>query len=142
MDKIYAFFNLIGAAFNSLSMARIGQSLALAVIITIIVALYKLHTDKNNEFNFSDLFLNPNTKKIEGSMFRMNIAFFVSNWVLIYVTLNGNLSEWLFAAYLTAWVADRKFSRNAAAATPIIPGLPPVPSPTVQPTAKPDESEN
>lgn len=101
--------------FNNLTMTRMGQVLALSVITSIVIALYKLHTNKSNPFDLSDLFVDQKTKHIDGSMFRMNLAFFVSTWVIVFAMLNDHMTEWLFAAYLSAWVADRKFSRDAAA---------------------------
>lgn len=103
----------IGMLFSHLTTQRLGQLLALGVIVSMGVAIWKIHTNKNNSVDLSELFLDRTTGKIEGSKLRMNLAFFVTSWVVVYVTLNGAMSEWLFAGYLAAWITDRKFSRDA-----------------------------
>ena len=59
-----------------------------------------------------DLFIDARTKKIDGSKFRMTLAFFITSWVMVYSTLNDKMTEWLFLAYIAAWITDRKFSRD------------------------------
>lgn len=94
-------------------MARMGQVLALSVITSIVIAIYKLHTNKSNPFDLTDLFINPKTKRLDGSMLRINLAFFVTTWAIVFAMLNDHMTEWLFAAYLAAFVADRKFNRDS-----------------------------
>lgn len=77
-----------------------------------------MHKSKDCTFNITDLLVGRDGK-IEGSKFRMNLAFGITSWVLIYSSLHGTLTEWLFAGYLAAWVADRKFSRDIKSITPI-----------------------
>ena len=103
----------IGIFFSGITTQRIGQMLSLGVITSIGVAMYKIHTNKSNTLNLDDLFVDRSSGKINGSKVRMNLAFFVTSWVMIYSALNGTMTEWLFAGYLAAWVADRKFSRDS-----------------------------
>lgn len=116
--------SMIGTIFNSLTIARMGQLLSLAVLTSVCVGLYRLHTNKNNPFDLSDLFLDPKTKRIDGAKTRVNLAFFLTSWIMIYTTLNDHLVEWLFLAYLTAWVADRKFSRESLTDLVVKPQIP------------------
>lgn len=113
MEYLIAFLSWIEIFFNGLSTARMGQLMSLVIITSIVAGIYRLHTNKENPFNLSDLFIDPKTKKVDGSKLRMNLAFFVTSWIVVYSTLNTTMTEWLFAGYLAAWVADRKFSRDA-----------------------------
>ena len=89
-----------------------GNMLALAVIGIVVIIFYKWHMCKDNPVNFYDLFIDQKTGKIGGSEFRINVAFLVTSWALIFFTIKGTLTEWFIAAYLTAFVADRMFSRK------------------------------
>ena len=71
-----------------------------------------MHTNKESPLDLSDLFINKRTGKIGGSEFRLNIAFFVATWIMVYTTVKSSMPEWLFAGYLAAFVVDRKFSRE------------------------------
>lgn len=106
----------IVAIFNGMTVQRLGQMFALLVIISITLIIWRMHTSKSNKVDLTELFVDPVTRKIDGSKTRMNVAFFVTSWILVYYTLANALSEWLFAAYIAAWVADRKFSRDAISA--------------------------
>lgn len=72
----------------------------------------KAQKSKTSPIDFTDLFIDPKTGKMGGSEFRINAAFMVTSWALIYLTIKGTLTEWFIAAYLTAFVADRVFSRK------------------------------
>lgn len=94
------------------SLALAGKVFSLLLIIGMILAFWKANKDPKNSFNFNDLLVDD-TGKAGGSKMRLNLAFVICSWVLIYYTLNGTVSEWLFAAYLAAFVADRVSSRAA-----------------------------
>jgi hypothetical protein len=91
-----------------------GNVLATVVLGIIVIVLYRIHTSTKNNIDFTDLLVNPFTGKIGGSEFRINAAFLATTWALIFLTLKGSLTEWYLGAYLTAFVADRVFSRNSS----------------------------
>jgi hypothetical protein len=96
------------------SLALAGKVFSLLLIIGMILAFWKANKDPKNSFNFNDLLVD-NNGKAGGSKMRLNLAFIICSWVLIYYTLNGTVSEWLFASYLAAFVADRVSSRTSSA---------------------------
>ena len=89
---------------------HLGNLLALLVVIIVVYIFHREQKSTTSPIDFVDLFLDPKTGKIGGSEFRINTAFMVTSWALIYFTLKGTLTEWYIAAYLTAFVADRVFS--------------------------------
>ena len=98
--------------------SSLGQLIGLLVLGMVAYSIYRLHSNPHCEINLADLIMDRQSKKIDGARFRINLAFFVTTWVLIYTTLTGHLADWLFAGYLAAWVADRKFSRDNTNTTP------------------------
>lgn len=86
-----------------------------AMAFTIIYGLWKAHTNPQYDtINLLDLMLDHDTHRLSDSKFRLNIAFILTSFVLIYLTLNGKLSEWYVTSFLGAWVIDRWGSRNAS----------------------------
>lgn len=57
------------------------------------------------------------TGKLSDSKVRLNIAFIVTSWAFIYLTMSDHLTEWYVTVFLTAWVTDRIFARKAAGAS-------------------------
>lgn len=51
-----------------------------------------------------ELITNPASGRLSTSDTTLFGAFLVSSFVLLWVTVSGHLQEWLFAAYLGAWV--------------------------------------
>jgi hypothetical protein len=92
----------------------LGKYSALAVVVFIVYLFYDMHKSTKNNISLADLFLDPKTGKIGGSEFRLNTAFIVTSWALVYLTIKGTLTEWYIAAYLTAFVADRVYSRMSS----------------------------
>lgn len=117
MEFLTAFFNWIGTLPAHLTTEFLGQVLSLGVLASIGIAMYNIHTNKSNNIDLADLFMDRTTGRINGSKFRMILAFAVTSWVIVYATLHGNISEWMFAGYIGAWVADRKFSRDSSKVT-------------------------
>lgn len=113
MDYINFILSLIGTFFVTMTMSRLGQILALGVIVSLGIAIWKIHTNKENPVDLAELFIDNKTRLIDGSKLRMNLAFFVTSWVIVFATLNATVSEWMLGAYLAAWVTDRYNSRNA-----------------------------
>lgn len=86
-----------------------------ALALTIMFGLWKAHADpKYDTINLLDLMLDHDTHRLSDSKFRLNIAFLLTSFVLIYLTLNGKLTEWYVTSFLGAWVIDRWGSRNAS----------------------------
>jgi hypothetical protein len=90
-----------------------GNSLAMSAIGAVLTIFYSWQKNKTNPIDFTDLFIDEKSGKIGGSEFRINVAFLVTSWTLIFLVLKGTLTEWYLTAYLTAFVADRMFSRKA-----------------------------
>lgn len=93
--------------------AILGIGFAITLVVSLIVAHF---SNKYNNFSLIDLLIDNKTKKISGSKFRLNGAFFVTSWILIWITLKVTTvtSDFvlLYAAFLTAWVTDRINSRS------------------------------
>ena len=89
--------------------------LGVVMALTIIVGLLKVHrSDKYKNIDLMDLLIDSDSNKLSDSKFRLNMAFVLTSFVLIYLTLNGKLTEWYVTAFLGAWVVDRWSSRNAS----------------------------
>ena len=99
------------------SLAIAGKVFSLLLIFGMIFTFYKMNKDPSNSIDINDLFADANGK-IGGSKMRLNIAFIISSWILVYYTLNGQLSEWLFTAFLGAFVIDRISARTTDATAP------------------------
>ena len=80
-------------------------------LLLILWTLYRVHTSKKNTVDFTDLFIDPKTGKIGGSEARVNLAFLLSSWVLVFLAMKDLLSEWFFLAYTGTFVADRALAR-------------------------------
>jgi hypothetical protein len=123
----------------NMSLGLAGKFFSLLLIIWMIIEFIKAQRDPKSPIDLNDLFIDSSTGKLGGSKMRLNMAFIVSTWVLIYNTLNAQLSEWLFGAYLAAFVYDRVRSRSASSAAitsnvpaPIVvPSAPPASAPAV-----------
>jgi hypothetical protein len=99
---------------TTLTAGHVGDTFALSVIGIIFIIFYRWHTNEDTPINLWDLFIDQKSGKMGGSEFRINVAFLVTSWALIFLTIKGNLTEWYITAYLTAFVADRMFSRKAS----------------------------
>jgi len=114
---------------NNMSLGLAGKCFSLLLIVWMIIEFIKAQRDPKSPIDLNDLFVDS-SGKIGGSKMRLNMAFIVTTWVLIYYTLQGQLSEWLFGAYLAAFVYDRLNSRNTAVSSnsspdPTTPAQPP-----------------
>jgi hypothetical protein len=92
---------------------NLGNYLALYFLAFIGVLFNNMHKSTSNPINFTDLFLDKITGKMGGSEFRINTAFIVTSWALVFLTMHDKLTEWFLAAYIGAFVVDRIFSRKA-----------------------------
>jgi len=107
--KMLEIFSFIS---TGLTMVMVGKVFSLLLIVWMVLSFLKAHRDPKSPIDIADLIVDG-SGKIGGSKMRLNLAFVVCTWVLVYYSLNGQLSEWLFAAYLGAFVFDRMKSRDA-----------------------------
>lgn len=104
----------IAIFFANLTLEFVGNLLSLMVIGFIGVSLYKMHHNPDSKFDITELFIDKRTGNIGGSEFRMNIAFFVTSWSLVYCILKNQSIEIVLGSYLAAWVFDRYNSRKSS----------------------------
>ncbi|MBK0413612.1 hypothetical protein JD974_04255 [Chromobacterium haemolyticum] len=71
-----------------------------------------------------DLITNPATGRLSTSDSTLVGAFLASTLALLYATVTGQLSEWLFVGYLAAWVTQSQASKRAAIARDTLPTKP------------------
>lgn len=111
----------------NMSLGLAGKCFSLLLIVWMIIEFIKAQRDPKSPIDLNDLFIDS-SGKLGGSKMRLNMAFIVTTWVLIYYTLQGQLSEWLFGAYLAAFVYDRISSRGATTSSPTSPTSPTPPA--------------
>jgi hypothetical protein len=56
--------------------------------------------------SLKQLITNPDTDRLSTSDFTVLGAFFVSSFALLWVVCTGKVEEWIYTAYLLAWVAQ------------------------------------
>jgi hypothetical protein len=78
-------------------------------------ARYFAHSNRDSEFDLTDLITNKN--KVDNAKFCQIGAFFISSWVVFYMTLKNALTEWAFGLYMASWVGARAISLIAAMRT-------------------------
>ncbi|WP_038914144.1 DUF2644 domain-containing protein [Dickeya zeae] len=62
----------------------------------------------------SDLVTNPKSGRLSTSDTIVFLAFLATTGVLLFCTYTGQLTEWLFMAYLAAWVTQSQASKYHA----------------------------
>jgi hypothetical protein len=91
---------------------NVGNVAAVLVLIAAVIGFVRAVLSKNNDLNLMDMF--AENGKLGGSKMRLNGAWIVTTWALVYLTLSKGLTEWFLTAYLLAFVSDRIFSRKEA----------------------------
>jgi hypothetical protein len=89
--------------------------LVVMVALGIAASLYFAHSNRDSEFDLTDLITNKN--KVDNAKFCQIGAFFISSWVVFYMTLKNALTEWAFGLYMASWVGARAISLIAAMRT-------------------------
>lgn len=102
----------IAIGFASSTWQTTGNLFSLLLMATLIIIFWKANRDPASPLNFVDL-LTDASGKIGGSKMRLNLAFLLASWVVVYSTIKGDLSEWLFGAYIAAFVFDRMSARKS-----------------------------
>lgn len=64
--------------------------------------------------SLKQLISNPETGRLSTSDTTLMGAFIASTGVLLWCAYSGQVDEWLFIGYLTAWVAQNQASKQAA----------------------------
>jgi hypothetical protein len=89
---------------------NLGNVFYLMVIVLIVIAFWRAHVSNTSSIDLGDMFLEGG--KIGGSKMRLNAAFILASSLLVYETMHGHLTEWLFGGYLAAFVFDRMQARK------------------------------
>jgi hypothetical protein len=58
---------------------------------------------KRKDFDLMNLVVNPDDKTLDIHKVGQLLALLISSWGFIYVTLNNELTEWFFTAYMAIW---------------------------------------
>lgn len=86
--------------------------------LAILWSLERKSRDRRSSFSFDELLTEDGkTSKAACVMFG---SFAVTTWLLVFLTVNGKITETYFGAYLTAWVAPAvaKILRGSEAKAP------------------------
>lgn len=83
--------------------------------LVVAASIVRVHMSSDyHKFNLINLMaIDSATGEASDSKFRLNIAFAITAWAFVYLTMDGKLTEWYVAGFLTAWVLDRNLARNA-----------------------------
>jgi len=76
--------------------------LAVAALL-VVVSFWRAHRDALAQFNAFDLI--TENGKVSKIALAFMVAFGVTTWVIIYLTIQGKMTEGLFLAYGGMWVA-------------------------------------
>ena len=88
-----------------------GNIASLLFMVSMVIIVVKWHLAENSPVNLADLFLDDNSK-IGSSKMRLNGAWILFSWVIIYTTIRGTLNEWMVGIYISAFVFDRMQARK------------------------------
>lgn len=72
-------------------------------IVVLFVILAKWHNDGDQQFDFKTALIDPETNRVSFSRLGHFVSLFISTLIIAFETVNGRLSEWLFAGYMLAW---------------------------------------
>ena len=95
----------------NISWHMVGSLASVLAMIGMVIAFWRAHRNNENVINLEDMF--AENGHIGGSKMRLNGAWLLFSWVIIYTTLNGLLTEWLVGIYIGAFVWDRQKAREA-----------------------------
>lgn len=88
-----------------MSFGRHGMIVVLALAVLLIMwALERRSRSAKSRIDLDDLLLNEDGKMSKAAAVMFG-SFALTTWVIVFLTLNGKLTEGYFAAYITAWVA-------------------------------------
>lgn len=74
------------------------------IIIAIIYVLMKRDRSSMSHINLEDLLLGDDRKLSKAAAVMMG-AFAMTTWLMVYLALNGKMTEGYFAIYVGAWIA-------------------------------------
>jgi hypothetical protein len=119
------FINFISTIIAHASWEMAGNLFSLLIMLSMVIVVWRWHSAQSNPVNLADILLDDNGK-LGSSKMRINGAWLLFSWVIVYMTLNKNLTEWLVAIYIAAFVADRINSRKNALPPPDVKHVDPV----------------
>ncbi|MDQ7212535.1 hypothetical protein [Serratia fonticola] len=61
-----------------------------------------------------ELIQNPESRRLSTSDSALFVALLISSFCLVWVTVTGQVEEWMYGFYLAAWVAQSQGSKQAA----------------------------
>ena len=73
-------------------------------LLALIAVLIRRSRITSSPIHLDDLLLGDDGK-VSKAAFVMLGSFFVTSWTILYLVINDKLSEWVFTAYVAAWVA-------------------------------------
>lgn len=79
-------------------------------LVLLVYVMFKIQRSKNN-VDLYYLILDEKTQQPSLHKLGQLVALAVSTWALIYESLQGHLSEWLFGSYMIAWAAAEATNR-------------------------------
>lgn len=75
--------------------------------LSVIGILIKMHFSKDyKKFNLLEIFAFDKYGKPSATKIRLNLAFLITCWAFIYLTMADKLTEWYVLIYIGAWVTD------------------------------------
>lgn len=84
---------------------RLGMLAVLVIVVLAILwSLERRSRNRDSKIALDDLLIGDDGK-ISKAATVMFGAFFMTTWVIVYLTINGKLTEGYFTAYILAWVA-------------------------------------
>jgi hypothetical protein len=77
------------------------------ILICFIGVLIKVHFSREyKDFNLLKIFAYDEFGHPSATKIRINIAFIITCWAFVYLTMASLLSEWYVLIFLSAWVTD------------------------------------
>lgn len=94
----------MSAIFNAID-TRLGMIAVLAVtVLSILWALERRSRNTRSKIALDDLLIGDDGRMSKAAAVMFG-SFAMTTWVVVYLTINGKLTEGYFAAYIAAWVA-------------------------------------
>lgn len=75
------------------------------LVCAAVYVLWKAQHSRSNPINLADLLIDGSTQKTSLRKGGEAVALLATTWVLVYLTIAGKLTDWVFACYVGAWVS-------------------------------------
>lgn len=73
------------------------------IVLILVFILGRWHSSKDPQFDFRIALIDPLTGRISFSRLGHFVSLVISTLIICFETINGRLSEWLFAGYMVSW---------------------------------------